>query len=108
MKSPQLAFSRFITERLKRNRDLKSPAIACQNSFGLHHDVDAEVRAGAFGHNSISLHAQRIPAEHIGPALIVEGVEKNSHVVIAKDFVALGHCRADLVRLIVTMKGQVE
>ena len=64
--------------------------------------------AGTFSHDSVSLHSERIKADHVGPALIVEGVQKDAHVVFAENLVALGHGSPHLVGLVVTMKGHVE
>src|SRR5204862_7012365 len=41
-------------------------------------------------------------------ATVVEGVEKNSYVIIVPDVVALGNGGADLIRFVVTMECNVE
>src|SRR5438552_12060661 len=108
MNAPKLALACFIAKRLERDRDFYYPAIRRDHSLGFHHDVHAEVRAGAFSHDSVSLHSERIKAEEVCPPLIVEGVKIDPHIVFAKNLVAFGYARPHFVGLIVTMKGDVE
>ena len=108
MNAPELSLAGLVTERLERNRNFERPAIFSKHSFGFHHDIDAEVRAGAFGHNPIGLNPEWVPAEHVRTALIVESIEKDAHVVFAKYFVALGYGSAHLAWFVVTMKGQIK
>src|SRR5437588_4715268 len=109
MKSPQLAFACFITQRLERNGYFDSPAGVREHAFRFHHDDNAEISAAAFSHSSVLLNSQRIPTKHVRAALIVKGIEKNSHVVVAKNLVALGHRRAHLVEfVVVAMKRQIK
>ncbi len=108
MNSPQLALAGFIAKRLERNGDFHGPAITGDHSLRLHHDIHAEVCARAFGHDPILLNAERVPAQHVGAALIVEGIQKHTHVIVAENFVAFRDCRAHLARFVVTMKRKVK
>src|SRR5712692_4035450 len=101
MKSPQLAFACFIPQRLERNRYFDGPAVAREHAFRFHHDVNAEIRARAFGHDAVLLDAERIPTKHVSSPLIVEGIQKNSNVVVAENLVTFGHGRAHFARLVV-------
>src|SRR5438552_8913678 len=101
MKSPQLAFACFIAQRLERNRYFDGPAVVREHAFRFHHDVNAEIRAAAFGHDAVLLNSQRIPTEDICAPLIVKSVEKDSHVVVAENFITFGHGRAHFVGFVV-------
>src|SRR3982074_2170122 len=100
MYAPQLALACFISQRLKGNRHLERPAIAGKHSFGFHHDVHAKVSARSFSHDSVSLHSEWIKADHIRAALIVEGVEEDTHVVFAENLVTLGNGSPHFVGLV--------
>src|SRR5712664_1036816 len=108
MKSPQLAFACFITQRLERNRYFDGPAVAREHAFRFHHDVNAEIRARAFGHDAVLLDAERIPTKYVRSPLVVEGVQKNSDVVVAENLIALANRGFHLSWIVVAVKTQVK
>src|SRR5215212_9944544 len=82
--SPQLVFAGNIAQRLERDRDFDRVAIACDHSFRLHDQIEAEVFTLSFSPNAVGLHAEWIEVKLVSSPLIVESVEENADVVIVK------------------------
>src|SRR5205807_8703140 len=108
VKAPELAFAGFVTQRLKRNCDLQRPAVTGQLALGFHNDIDAEIRAAAFGKNAVLLHTKRVKAQHVGLTLIIKGIEKQPDVVFPKHIVPLGHSRPALAGIVVGLKAEIK
>src|ERR1051325_8093535 len=72
VKTPELVFASFVTERLKRNCNLESPTIRRQFAFRFVNNVYTEVGVAALSHDAILLPAHRIPTTPVSFALIVE------------------------------------
>src|SRR6266404_872775 len=108
MNAPLFALTRFIPERLERDRNFQCPAVRRDYSLGLHHDVYAEISPRTLGHDAVLLHSQRIKAEHISAPLVIESVDEYAHVVLAENLIALGYCGAHLIRLVEATKSHIE
>src|SRR5207253_4468802 len=108
MKAPQLVLPRLVAQRLEGNCYFDYPAVFRHHSFRFHHDIDAEIRTAAFGHDPILLHTERIPTQHISLAPVIERVEKHPYVVFVENLIAASYRAANLARLVVAMKTKIE
>jgi len=107
----ELAAAAGEADLLERDRDLDGVAVlvdaACRGPDEVERPVLA---AGAV--DGVGLHAQRVDAELVGAALVVEGVEEDDDVVVLHegvDRVAVHQVGADLLRLgIMGAEGDVD
>src|SRR5262249_38702649 len=108
MDSPQLVFTRNVTQRLERKRDFNRVAIARHHSLRLHHQIQTEVFALSFGPDAIRLNAKRIEVKLVSASLVVEGVEENADVIVVPVLIAFGIVGAYLRGIVVTVEGDIE
>src|ERR1041384_7670828 len=106
--SPQLVFTRNVTQRLERKRNLNRVTIARHHSLRVHHQIETEVFTLSFGPDAIGLNTERIEVKLVSASLIVEGVEENADVIVVPDLVAFGNVCANLRGIVVTVKGDIE
>src|ERR1041384_6468410 len=110
LQAPEFSFAGFVTQRREGNRDLDKGSRGGERALRFHDDVDAEIDVNALGANAIHLHAERIEREHVGLALIVEGIEQDANAVFdsVQDVISLGYVRLDLAGLVEAMETDVE
>src|SRR5690349_5470894 len=106
--APEFAFARFEAKRLERNRDLDVEAGLVNDALRLHQQVHAEIFAASLGDDAVPLNPQRVEKDLESLAPVVERVEHEPDVIVLKDVVALGHCRAHFVRLVNRFESDVE
>ena len=105
-----LSRSGFVPQRLEGNRYLDDVTIVGERAFRFHHDIDAEIDVDAFSANTIHLNPERIEREHIGFALIVEGIQQYANAVFdaIQHIIAFSDVGADFVRIIKAMESDIE
>src|SRR5438270_3706246 len=108
MRAPKLVLARNIAQRLERNRSFDRPTVGSDQAFGLHNDVRVEIFALAVRPNAVGLNSQRTEIEFIGLASVVERIKENADIIIVENVVALRNRGAHFVRLVITMKGDVD
>src|SRR5258706_3771623 len=108
MRAPEFVLARDVAKRLKRNRCLDGPSVRGQHALRFHHDIRIEVFILAVGPDAVRLHAKRIEIKLVSFAMVVEGIEKNSDVVIVKNVIAFGYVGAHLVGLVIAVKRDVK
>src|ERR1051326_1541237 len=108
MSAPQFVLTRYIAQRLKRDRSFDGPTVGCKQTLRFHHDVGIEIFALPISPNAVGLNSQRIEIKFIGLTSIIESVEENADVIIIENIVAFSDRGPDFVRLVVTMKGDID
>jgi hypothetical protein len=107
VRAPEFIFAGNVAQRLEGNGYLDDPTVVRHAALRFHYDVRIEIFA-VVGPTAIGLYPERIEIKLIGFASVVESVEQNADVIVVEDVVPLGDGRANFVRLVVTMKGDVD
>ncbi len=108
MHAPKRVLPGNVANRFKGNRHFDRITVAGHHAFRLDHDIKTKVFALSVSPDPICLHAERIKIKLVGFSFIVEGVKKNSHVVVVEDIVSLRNGRANLVGFVIAMEGYIE
>src|SRR5258708_22155676 len=91
-------------QRLERNLNDHQIAIAVELGSGMPDRIEGIVGALVLRPESILLDAIRVRIEHVRMALVMEGIQPQSYLVIVVNQLAPQHARADLFRFFI--KGQ--
>ena len=95
-------------EALEGNGHPDDEPVRRQPSVRAPEGVEAVVVGLTFGHDPIKLDAERVDAEQVGAAAIVERVEKDADDIVTEDPFAPGHAGANFVGLILAHKDHVQ
>jgi len=79
-----------------------------KHAFRFHYDVEAIIFAATFRKSSVSLNAERIEKQKIRLALVVKSVEVNKNIIVVKNVVASGNCRANRVSILFDAKSHIK